>query len=260
MRVFVIITVIFIISLSIYFINQPLTNLIIKEKPIEIVCISPVQALISYKPNSSVIIQTIKKSDESASTSLNQKAMKIYMNFSKEIKREIFYLQLPSLEKIKEIESMIYEWKKNPFKLPKLIKTLLTLNSNFSTGDKITLISAAIKLTPSKIIFINSENEIEKKDNTDNSNISVEIINASGDRKIIKQVTDKLKNKKIDIIDQKNSTSYRETKIIINSINNYEKAKEIMDILGIKNTEIYIEKGFIIGDVKVIISKDYKGD
>ena len=38
------------------------------------------------------------------------------------------------------------------------------------------------------------------------------------------------------------------------------KAKKIIEILSIENREVYIEKGFMVGDVRIVISRNYKGD
>lgn len=262
LRIISVAAVVLIISLSLYFINQPLTNLTIKEKQIDIVCLSPTQSLISYRKDGSVIIKTSKKTnkDKNISISAKQKAMEIYSNFSKEIKNEVFYFEIFPKEYAQYITETIFKWKKNPFILPKLIKTLSHIKTNLSFGDKITAISLLLRTNPSHIILVNSEENPEPTVKNSNLQITVELINSKSDKATMKKVIEKLRKENIDIIDQKNSNSYSQTMLITNTLDNYEKAIKIMEILGIKNKEIYIEKNFMLGDVKIIIAKDYKGE
>lgn len=249
---------IIIIILSIYFIKQPFSSLLIKESDVKIVVFSKKNYIITYKPDGKIIIKKLNKIFPSTDISLKQRAFELYRDFEGEIKMDVFYLKLTD-EDITEIANMLFGWKKKPIILGKLVRRLINIDSNFSLLDKLTLISEILKVSPSKIIFLNTD-EIKQNNEKETAQISVEIAYSIKDRKVLDRVIKKLKKEKIDIIDIKKENLSGRTGVIINSLDKYDKARKVIDMLNIENKEVYIEKEFMVGDVKIVISDDYKGD
>jgi hypothetical protein len=255
LKILTIASLLIITTLSVYFINQPLTNSLIKKQKVDIVILSRYSSLISLLPDGKIIIKTIKKDNKKRDISIKQRANEVYLNFEKELKKDIFYIAIDE-KKINEIHELIYVWKKRMIYAVKLLKVFLNLETNLSIADKLNLIPLAINASPSNIIFLNSYDAEKNKELSQKQQITVELIASKTDKNEVKKVIEKLKKENIDIIEQKISNSYSQTQIIINRMDNFNKAQKVMEILNIK-TPVVIEKSFMVGDVRVIISKDY---
>jgi hypothetical protein len=137
-----------------------------------------------------------------------------------------------------------------------IIKYFIGIKTNITLFDRITIFPLLINTKPSEVLFIKSQTETKENAGQLQKNITVELIASGADKKTIKKVKSILKENGIDILEEKNA-DVSQTKVIIKSINDYDKAKKIMDILNIEK-EIIIEKRASICDVTLIISKDYK--
>jgi hypothetical protein len=254
---------IIIIIISVIFIKNPLTYSFIKNKKIKIVYLSDYYpSLIIYDPATGLVnIKTLKSIKKRKDVSINQKIFDIFNRLDGSIERDIPYIETDSSKTMPgDIESLIYEWRKKPSDIFKVLYKLSGINTNISLPDRITLMNETIQTKSSKIIFSKADTDTaddaasEKKDMA----ISVEIINSGSNRNEYTMAIDCLKKSNIDIIDQKNLKGHEKTRVVINTMENYEKAKKIIEILKFDNREIYLEKDYMISDVKIIFGEDYK--
>ena len=232
------------------------------NKKIKIVCLSKYSSLITYDPLTGLVnITSSTSSNKKKNTSLNQEVFEIFNSFGVKLERDIPYIDLNETAfDTKDIEKKLYNWKRKPTDIFKLIKILYSIKSNINIYDRITLMIEAIHIEPSQIIFsksdIKTDNEIQS--NMDELSTSVEIINSGADKNYFTQAINDLKNAGIDIIEKKNIKKLEKTRVVINNIENYDKAKQIIDIIHLKDREVYLENDYMIGDVRIIFGEDYR--
>lgn len=250
---------IILIVISFFYTRTKLNSNILNGKEIKIVTIYP-NSIISYDPVKKIASIKLSNYKIKKDVSLNQNISEIYQNNEHEIKREIQYIDLTDIN-IKELYEIIYNWKKRPQVLIDFFKLFLRFHTNISFFDKITLMIETLHIKPSNIILNKSEIQQDKNNHSENNDkITIEIVNSGLDRKSFDNILKKLKNKNIDIIDKKYSSNKLPTKIIINTTENYEKAKKVMKAINIGEREVYLEKDYMYVDVKLIIGNDIKGD
>ncbi|MBP7795461.1 MAG: hypothetical protein KA059_01650 [Elusimicrobiales bacterium] len=262
LRVLISLICFFIIIISVIFIRSPLSNSIIKNKKIKIVCLSKYPSLITYDPLTGLIdITSSTSSKKKKNTSLNQEIFEIFNRFGGELERNIPYIDLSDKAfDTEEFEKRLYNWKRRPTDIFKLIKILYSIKSNINIYDRITLITEAIHREPSQIIFSRSDIRIddEIQSNMNKLSISVEIINSGADKNYFTEAISDLKMAGIDIIEKKNVNKREKTRVVINNIENYDRAKKIIDIIHLKDREVYLENDYMIGDVRIIFGEDYR--
>ncbi len=257
LRIFVGFVSAFIVVVSIFFIRSSLTNKLINEDKINIEVIGDYNAIIYYIPaNREVIISNLNAIPQKQNQSSLQKAYEIYNYFENQIPKEVFYVEVKK-DDVDGIRNLISRWKINPYYLFKLIKKLLFLQSNINFIDKLTLLPIVIQTNLSDIIFTNYDEFFPLTNNME-STISVELVFSSSQRNIVNNIVEKLRKTGVDVIDKKIDKKEFKTEIVINSVDNYNKAKKVIEILNIKNKEIILKKEFIVGDLVVKIGKDYK--
>jgi len=249
----IIVTIIF---TTFYFLRSPLSNQISKNNEIKIVFLGTKNGIIKYLPSSKTIsIKFVKKINKKNETnSIYQQAYQIYQENYKEIinTKDIYYVYLKDINFI----SKIFNWKTDIKSIYEMIKTIYQIQTNIPITDRITLLPHILNIKAPQVVVIDSD-ENEASTNIETSkNITLELI-SSIDKKRLKKIKSILKENHIDILEEKTQKNITETKIIINTINNYSYAKKVADILGIQK-EIIIEKKPSICDVILIISNDYK--
>jgi hypothetical protein len=234
------------------FAKQPISGKIMRNKDLKIVFLGTKNGILIYNPLSKVIsLKLVEKPKFEKNISIYQKAYQIYLENEKEIKN-VHYVYLESTDFINKIP----QWKHNIKSLIDIIKYFIGIKTNITLFDRITIFPLLINTKPSEVLFIKSQTETKENAGQLQKNITVELIASGADKKTIKKVKSILKENGIDILEEKNA-DVSQTKVIIKSINDYDKAKKIMDILNIEK-EIIIEKRASICDVTLIISKDYK--
>jgi hypothetical protein len=256
LKIITIAIILMIIFTTFYFLKSPLSNQIFKNNEIKIVFLGAKNGIIKYLPLSkNISIKFAKKINKKNETnSIYQQAYQIYQENDKEIidTRDIYYVYLKDINFI----SKIFSWKTDIKSIYEIIKAIYQIQTNISIADRITLLPLILNIKASQVVFIDSdENEVLTNIETP-KNITLELI-SSIDKKRLKKIKSILKENNIDILEEKTQKNITETKIIINTINNYSYAKKVADILGIQK-EIIIEKKPSICDVILIISNDYK--
>lgn len=252
--IFVILTLI-----SFFYIRSQLNSNILNGKTIKIVTIYP-NSIISYDSAKKIANIKLSKYKIKKNVSLNQNISEIYQSSEYEINRGIQYIDLTNIN-VNELYEIIYNWRKRPQILINFFKLFLRLHTNMSFFDKITFMIETLHIKPSDIILTKSDIQEDKSNyNKSNEKITIEIVNSGLDKKSFDNILKKLKNENIDIIDKKYSSNKLPTKIIINTTENYEKAKKVMKAINIGDREVYLEKDYMYVDVKLITGNDIKGD
>lgn len=253
-----------ILILSIFaWINSPISQKISRGETFKILIYSQTPYIITYDAKSGkAIIKVTKTKKRSEKVSINQTISEIFSEVEGNFQMEIPYIDISEMEtEFYKFADYLSHWRKKTLILPLLIKKIFDLKTNIGFFDKISLMIETLHIKPAQIIFLKTDLEISsfEKPVSRDEIISVEIIN-SGAGKKIEEVIKILKNNKIDVLDRKNSQKDSNTAIIINNIENFEKARKVMNILKLGDIEIYLEKTFMISDVRIILGKDFKGE
>lgn len=91
-------------------------------------------------------------------------------------------------------------------------------------------------------------------------NLQIEVLNGCGKAGLAKQITSFLRQKDVDVVSQGNYSNFNVRKtMILDRIDNPERARQLADVLGISRDQIQVKKDSNLQlDATVVLGADYK--
>lgn len=251
------ISVLFIVGYLFFTYNLPISERLYLSKDINIVFFTPQPFIVNLAHDKTILIKEIV-SGEKRVRSIVDLTSEI-LSYSGVERKDSLYIKT-SYEEFRRFIKELESWQEKPINLFRVAKRFFSFETNISVADRINLFGSIVKsrgLLYVKLSMSDKNYSLESKDLIPTASL----IFHSSKAKIIGKISKRIREKGIDIVEEKKNTKKAvKTSISIKSEQGLDLAKSIISTLNQKQEiPIKIEPA-ILYDLEIYIGDDFKED